>query len=166
MATIKDIAAKAGVSIATVSRVLNHDETLNAQEETKKRIFEIEEVVLKKDLKKIDIKQDTVTYNVTAYKDGSEKKLEDILKKLPGIEVNEKSGEIKYKGKSIEALNIEGDNLFGKNYYREDKTAAFCELNAFKYLWRANNKGTDIQDKKKAEWYINKYSELKENKND
>ena len=33
MATIKDIAAKAGVSIATVSRVLNHDETLNAQEE-------------------------------------------------------------------------------------------------------------------------------------
>ena len=41
MATIKDIAAKAGVSIATVSRVLNHDETLNAQEETKQRIFEI-----------------------------------------------------------------------------------------------------------------------------
>ncbi len=43
MATIKEIATKAGVSIATVSRVLNHDETLNAQEETKKRIFEIAE---------------------------------------------------------------------------------------------------------------------------
>lgn len=43
MATIKDIAAKAGVSIATVSRVLNHDETLNAQDETKQRIFEIAE---------------------------------------------------------------------------------------------------------------------------
>ncbi|MDY4969877.1 MAG: LacI family DNA-binding transcriptional regulator [Lachnospiraceae bacterium] len=43
MATIKDIAAKAGVSIATVSRVLNHDETLNAQAETKQRIFEIAE---------------------------------------------------------------------------------------------------------------------------
>ena len=43
MATIKDIAAKAGVSIATVSRVLNHDETLNVMEQTKKRIFEIAE---------------------------------------------------------------------------------------------------------------------------
>ena len=43
MATIKDIAAKAGVSIATVSRVLNHDETLNAMAETKQRIFEIAE---------------------------------------------------------------------------------------------------------------------------
>lgn len=43
MATIKEIAAKAGVSIATVSRVLNHDETLNAQDETKKRIFEAAE---------------------------------------------------------------------------------------------------------------------------
>ena len=35
MATIKEIAARAGVSIATVSRVLNHDETLNAQEQNK-----------------------------------------------------------------------------------------------------------------------------------
>ncbi len=43
MATIKDIAAKAGVSIATVSRVLNHDETLNVMEETKQRVFEAAE---------------------------------------------------------------------------------------------------------------------------
>ena len=43
MATIKDIAEKAGVSIATVSRVLNYDETLNVQDETRKRIFEVAE---------------------------------------------------------------------------------------------------------------------------
>lgn len=40
MATLKDIADHAGVSITTVSRVLNYDETLNVQDETKKRIFE------------------------------------------------------------------------------------------------------------------------------
>ena len=43
MATIKDIAAKAGVSIATVSRVLNFDEAINVSDSTKKKIFEIAE---------------------------------------------------------------------------------------------------------------------------
>lgn len=43
MATIKDIASVAGVSIATVSRVLNLDESLNVSEATKKRIFEVAE---------------------------------------------------------------------------------------------------------------------------
>ena len=61
-----------------------------------------------------------------------------------------------YKNGKYEAIDIMID-VFGK-----DKVANFCELNAFKYLWRANNKGTDIQDKKKAIWYLNKYIELKE----
>ena len=43
MATIKEIAELAGVSLATVSRVLNYDETLNVQDETKKRVFEAAE---------------------------------------------------------------------------------------------------------------------------
>ncbi|MFJ7727425.1 LacI family DNA-binding transcriptional regulator [Neobacillus sp. NPDC097160] len=43
MATIKDIAQLAGVSIATVSRVLNYDTTLSVGDETKKRIFEAAE---------------------------------------------------------------------------------------------------------------------------
>lgn len=43
MVTIKDIADKARVSQATVSRVLNHDDTLNVKETTRKRIFEIAE---------------------------------------------------------------------------------------------------------------------------
>jgi LacI family transcriptional regulator len=43
MATIKDIAQKAGVSIATVSRVLNYDATLSVSDDTKKRIFEAAE---------------------------------------------------------------------------------------------------------------------------
>lgn len=41
MATIKDIAAQAKVSLATVSRVLNNDQTLSVSEETRERIFAI-----------------------------------------------------------------------------------------------------------------------------
>ncbi|MGF1696817.1 transcriptional regulator EbgR [Vibrio lamellibrachiae] len=43
MATLKDIATEASVSLATVSRVLNDDPTLSVKEETKRRIFEIAE---------------------------------------------------------------------------------------------------------------------------
>lgn len=38
MATLKDIASLAEVSIATVSRVLNQDESLSVTEETRHRI--------------------------------------------------------------------------------------------------------------------------------
>ncbi|OAN18225.1 transcriptional regulator [Photobacterium jeanii] len=41
MATLKDIANEAGVSLATVSRVLNDDPTLSVKEDTKHRILEI-----------------------------------------------------------------------------------------------------------------------------
>ena len=61
-----------------------------------------------------------------------------------------------YKNNKYECIDVMLD-VFGK-----EKVLAFCELNAFKYQWRANFKGTDIQDKKKAEWYLNKYIELKE----
>ncbi len=43
MPTIKDIAKLANVSPATVSRVLNHDETISVTSKTKKRIFEAAE---------------------------------------------------------------------------------------------------------------------------
>lgn len=43
MATIKDIAKAAGVSISTVSRILNLDKTLNVSEETRKKVLGIAE---------------------------------------------------------------------------------------------------------------------------
>ncbi|MFC6295229.1 LacI family DNA-binding transcriptional regulator [Lactiplantibacillus daoliensis] len=40
-ATLKDIAKEVGVSLATVSRVLNHDESLSVGDETRRRIIEV-----------------------------------------------------------------------------------------------------------------------------
>ncbi|WP_053983869.1 LacI family DNA-binding transcriptional regulator [Niameybacter massiliensis] len=45
MATIRELAKMCGVSPATVSRVLNHDETISVSKETRKRIFETAELV-------------------------------------------------------------------------------------------------------------------------
>ncbi len=63
-----------------------------------------------------------------------------------------------YQGSKHECIDIMLD-VFGK-----EKVSAFCELNAFKYQWRANSKGTDIQDKQKAIWYNQKYIELNTDK--
>lgn len=57
MATLKDIANKAGVSPSTVSRVLNYDATLSVGEETKKRIFEVAEALEYKNLKRASSKK-------------------------------------------------------------------------------------------------------------
>ena len=59
-----------------------------------------------------------------------------------------------YNNGKIECIDAMLD-VFGR-----DKVLAFCELNAFKYLWRSDAKGTDLQDKQKAIWYINEYTEL------
>ena len=93
------------------NHVYNHDFTL-----IKDKITELREIVIVPQKKAFTIKKDTISYNVSLYKDGSERKIQDIIKKLPGIELNEKSGEIKYKGKSVETVKLEGDDLFGSNY--------------------------------------------------
>jgi hypothetical protein len=46
--------------------------------------------------------------------------------------------------------------------FGKEATATFCHLNAFKYLWRTDDKN-GIEDIDKAIWYLNKYKELKVN---
>lgn len=76
----------------------------------------LDEVLIRSTPSRVTIKEDTVAYRVGDFADGTEQKVQDILKKLPGIEVNDKSGEIKFKGKSIEKVLLDGDDLFGLNY--------------------------------------------------
>ena len=52
MATIKDIANIAGVSPATMSRVLNHDQSMSVSDETRQKIFDIAEELHYKKIKR------------------------------------------------------------------------------------------------------------------
>gem|GEM_PF-559453 len=82
----------------------------------KDSVKELKEVIITAKPKPVQIRGDTVKYNVSAFRDGSERKIQDLIKKLPGIDVNEKTGEIRYKGKTVETVKLEGDDLFGNNY--------------------------------------------------
>jgi hypothetical protein len=59
----------------------------------------------------VSIKGDTIVYNADSFKSGTERKLEDVLKKLPGVEVNA-DGEVEVEGKKVTKLMVEGKDFF------------------------------------------------------
>ncbi|MBQ3723132.1 MAG: outer membrane beta-barrel protein [Bacteroidales bacterium] len=59
----------------------------------------------------IVIKKDTVEYNATSFKTTDNDVLEDLLKKLPGVEVDE-SGTVTVNGQEIKKITIEGKTFF------------------------------------------------------
>ncbi len=59
----------------------------------------------------VTIKGDTIIYNADSFKNGSERKLEDVLKKLPGVEIND-AGEIEVEGKVVEKIMVDGKEFF------------------------------------------------------
>ena len=54
---------------------------------------------------------DTIVYNTDSFITGTEKKLEDILDKLPGIEIDD-NGEIEVEGKKVKKVLVEGKEFF------------------------------------------------------
>ena len=41
-----------------------------------------------------------------------------------------------------------------------EQVLAFCKLNAFKYLFRIDQKSDPVENARKAQWYLKKYEEL------
>lgn len=59
----------------------------------------------------VSISGDTISYNADSFKTGTERKLGDVLKKLPGVEVNA-NGEVQVEGKTVSKLMVEGKDFF------------------------------------------------------
>jgi len=59
----------------------------------------------------VSISGDTIIYNSDSFTNGTERKLEDVLKKLPGVEVDT-DGNITVEGKSVQKVMVEGKDFF------------------------------------------------------
>mgnify|MGYP001377501796 FL=1 len=57
------------------------------------------------------ISGDTLVYDADSFKTGTERKLEDVLKNLPGVEIND-DGEIEVEGKAVTKIMVEGKDFF------------------------------------------------------
>jgi len=68
----------------------------------------LDEVIVKMP---VVVRGDTLIYDADSFKNGSERKLEDIIDKLPGVEINE-SGQIEVEGKVVNKLMVNGKDFF------------------------------------------------------
>ena len=93
--------------IAFVFNQQNHLEKNFVLEEQAESLDEVELVYEMP----VTIKGDTIIYNADSFNTGSERKLEDVLKNMPGIEVNDE-GRIEVEGKEITKITVEGKDFF------------------------------------------------------
>ncbi|MCJ8209600.1 TonB-dependent receptor family protein [Mucilaginibacter sp. RS28] len=64
------------------------------------------------DVNPVKLKEDTVEFNANAYKVRQGAPVEDMLKKLPGVDVD-KSGNVTSQGKTITKVRVNGKDFFG-----------------------------------------------------
>lgn len=96
----------------------------------------LNEVTIKAEHIPMGIRGDTISYNAAAFKTREGATVEDLLKKLPGIEVD-RAGGIKAQGEDVENVLVDGKEFFGddpliatKNLEAEaiDKVEVFDKL--------------------------------------
>jgi len=74
----------------------------------------LEEVTIIEEYIPITFKSDTVEFNPNAYNTKSHAVVEDLLKKIPGIEVDE-AGNMKALGEDVVNVRVDGKEFFGKD---------------------------------------------------
>ncbi|MFD2285445.1 outer membrane beta-barrel protein [Pedobacter petrophilus] len=70
------------------------------------------DVIIKGERAAIKIKGDTTEFNASSYSIQPNDKVEDLLKKLPGIQVD-KDGKITAQGKTVPKVLVDGEEFFG-----------------------------------------------------
>lgn len=98
------------VGMQTLKEVLTTKETDIIKEYTLKPNIQLDEVEV---VYKIPIKisGDTLVYDADTFNTGTERKLEDVLENLPGVEINE-DGQVEVEGKVVNKLMVNGKDFF------------------------------------------------------
>ncbi|NNK87714.1 MAG: TonB-dependent receptor, partial [Flavobacteriaceae bacterium] len=59
----------------------------------------------------VTVKGDTLVYNADSFNTGTERKLEDVLENLPGVEIND-DGQVEVEGKVVQKVMVDGKDFF------------------------------------------------------
>ncbi|MDQ0066857.1 carboxypeptidase-like regulatory domain-containing protein [Chryseobacterium lathyri] len=106
-----DLKVKAFNQKPLTKQISNSDQTLTFKMQSE--ATEIKEVQLK--TKMITARGDTIAYDLKAFDSKSDRTLADVMRKIPGIEVN-KDGSILYQGNAINKFYVNGKDLMEGGY--------------------------------------------------
>ncbi|WP_130734288.1 carboxypeptidase-like regulatory domain-containing protein [Flavobacterium sp. J27] len=73
---------------------------------------QLKEIVIDYEYQPIVVKKDTLIYNVASFANGNERKMKEVLEKMPGVEVD-KEGTVTVQGKKVTQMMVEGKSFFG-----------------------------------------------------
>lgn len=76
---------------------------------------------------------DTLSYDVGSFAKNEDRSIEDVIKRMPGMEVNE-DGKIKFNGQDISNLYIDGDDLLDNKYAIGTKTIPYAMVQGVEVL--------------------------------
>ena len=75
---------------------------------------ELAELVVKGERAAVEVKKDTIEFNASSFKVQENAMAEDLLKRMPGMEVD-RDGEVTSQGKSVTRVLVEGKEFFGRD---------------------------------------------------
>lgn len=78
------------------------------------KAIELNAAVIEAKVPDVQVKGDTIEYNAGAYKTEDHELLQDLIKKIPGIEIDN-DGHIKANGKPVEKILVDGKEFFGND---------------------------------------------------
>src|SRR5690606_27340206 len=107
----------------------------------------IDEVIIYAYKDPIYYKGDTLVYVADSFKVGENAVVEDLLKKLPGIEVD-KDGKIKSQGQEISKVLVDGDEFFGSDPTIATKNLGAKGVESVQIYEKENDDGTFGSDEK------------------
>lgn len=147
------------IDFESYSENVTMDKSKSVRFKMKRGVISLQEAVIRAK-QPITIKGDTIEYDADSFRTAADENLEDILKKLPGIQVE--NGKVYYEGKEITTIKVGNREVLGGNtkLLTKNLPADAIDKVQLNKKFKQNPFANSLQDDEEAMLNI----ELKENK--
>ena len=113
----------------------------------------LKEIIITSNYKEFEVKKDSISYNLSKVKDGTETNLKDLVEKLPGLTIDD-NNKVNFQGKVIDKVVIENEDFFGKKHEMATENLPAEAVQGIQLL-KSFKEFDDIGDKKSGKIVLN-----------